>query len=280
MDAPIYSNDKRIETDCVLQKRVILLLSDKVIQNINYELSIVDHGIFFFPQYKEKKYIINSFPEEVFWNIVSRLYALLHDCGGKFLYDFFECVSSDGKQLIKPFPVTTNNDQVRLLRVQKFIVNLENLRHTEQHNMKPDSLLDRKLENNRRNIFKKIVKKEILCNDEWEQCISWLKKESDNLYTLLYERVQFLKEDATDLQKESLIGRYYNCLENYYERIMADVFKEVNYKKRKSCKGSYIKAMINKHQGEIIEQSLILLKKSSNKIDPYKVILQVVDSFI
>ena len=105
MVAPIYSNDKIIN-DEKLQRNIISLLSENTVKDLNSKLTLVDHGIYIFSQYREKRYIINDYAENIFWNMVSRLYVLLHDCGLDVLPYFLEVVQADGKQAIKPYPPT------------------------------------------------------------------------------------------------------------------------------------------------------------------------------
>lgn len=54
MVAPIYSNDK-ITNDEKLQRNIISLLSENTVKDLNSKLTFVDHGIYIFSQYREKR---------------------------------------------------------------------------------------------------------------------------------------------------------------------------------------------------------------------------------
>lgn len=280
MAAPIYSNDKIIN-DEKLQKHIISLLSENTVENLNSKLTFANHGIYIFSQYKEKRYIINDYAENIFWNMVSRLYVLLHDCGLDVLPFFLEVVKADGKQAIKPYPVTPSNDIHQFERATKFIESIIVLRHSEQHNMKPDSTIDTGKERKREKILREVSKKEIpQTESDWEKCIQWITSNCNNLYCLLNKRLVFLEEEATQTQKNFLLAGYYGCLERYYNRILVSVIMEVLRKRRKEYTEIYIKAIAGKNGKEIIDKSIELLKTSVKSVDPYKVILQAVDFYI
>ena len=195
MVAPIYSNDKIIN-DEKLQRNIISLLSENTVKDLNSKLTFVDHGIYIFSQYREKRYIINDYAENIFWNMVSRLYVLFHDCGLDVLPYFLEVVQADGKQAIKPYPVTPNSDIQQFERATEFIENIKVLRHSEQHNMKPDSVIDKGKERKREKILCGISNKKIpQTESDWEKCIQWITNNCSNLYCLLNKRLVFLEEE-------------------------------------------------------------------------------------
>lgn len=280
MNAPIYSNDKIIN-DEKARKNIISLLSDDTIKKINSRLTFAVHGIYIFSQYKEKGYIINGYAETIFFNLVSRLYVLLHDCGLNVLPFFLEIVEPDGRQSIKPYPVTSNSDKIQFEEANTFILDIKVLRHSEQHNMKPDSLGDEGKIRKRKKILYKILKKETPQTEaDWEKCIQWIASNCDNLYTLLSKRLDYLEKDSTSSQKQFLLGGYYRCLREYYNRILVSVIGEVLRKRRKCCNEAYIHAIAEKNGEQIIEKAIELLKVSDTRIDPYKVILQGVDLYM
>lgn len=280
MVAPIYSNDKIIN-DEKLQRNIISLLSENTVKDLNSKLTFVDHGIYIFSQYREKRYIINDYAENIFWNMVSRLYVLLHDCGLDVLPYFLEVVQADGKQAIKPYPVTPNSDIQQFERATEFIENIKVLRHSEQHNMKPDSVIDKGKERKREKILCGISNKKIpQTESDWEKCIQWITNNCSNLYCLLNKRLVFLEEEATEAQKNFLLGGYYGCLERYFNRILVSVIAEVLRKRRKRYNEIYIEAIAKEKSKEIVDKSIELLKSSVKSVDPYKVILQAVDYYI
>ena len=280
MVAPIYSNDKIIN-DEKLQRNIISLLSENTVKDLNSKLTFVDHGIYIFSQYREKRYIINDYAENIFWNMVSRLYVLLHDCGLDVLPYFLEVVQADGKQAIKPYPVTPNSDIQQFERATEFIENIKVLRHSEQHNMKADSVIDKGKERKREKILCGISNKKIhQTESDWEKCIQWITNKCSNLYCLLNKRLVFLEEEATEAQKNFLLGGYYGCLERYFNRILVSVIAEVLRKRRKGYNEIYIEAIAKEKSKEIVDKSIELLKSSVKSVDPYKVILQAVDYYI
>lgn len=277
MIPPIYSNDKIINDEKV-KKNIIILLSDETIKELNNKLTFTDHGIYIFSQYKEKRYIINGYAETIFWNMISRLYVLLHDCGLNVLPFFLEIVQSDGKQSIKPYPVTSNDDKIQFEKAIKFVEDIKILRHSEQHNMKPDSNVDEGKIRKRKKIFCKISRKEATETElDWEKCIQWIVSNCTNLYCLLSKRLDYLEEEATQLQRELLVAGYYRCLSEYYNKTLNSVIAEVLRKRRRIYTESYIIASTKKYEKQIIEKAIDLLKNSPIRVDPYKVILQAVD---
>ena len=68
---------------------------------------------------------------------------------------------------------------------------------------------------------------------DWEKCIQWITNNCSNLYCLLNKRLVFLEEEATEAQKNFLLGGYYGCLERYFNRILVSVIAEVLRKRRK-----------------------------------------------
>lgn len=280
MGAPIYSNDKTI-TDEKLQRNIIPLLSENVVQDLNNKVTFVNHGIYIFSQYCEKTYIINGYAESIFWNMVSRLYVLLHDCGMDILPYFLEVVKDDGKQAIKPYPITPYGDIQQFEMATEFIANIIALRHSEQHNMKPDSIVDRGKERKRKKLLCNISNKNNPQTEtDWEKCIQWITDNCSNLYCLLNKRLLFLEEEATPLQKDFLLGGYYGCLEKSYNRILDSVIVEVIRKQHKAYNEIYIQAIVKEKGKEIISKAIELLKNSVKTVDPYKVILQAVDFYI
>lgn len=213
--------------------------------------------------------------------MVSRLYVLLHDCGLDVLPYFLEVVQADGKQAIKPYPVTPNSDIQQFERATEFIENIKVLRHSEQHNMKPDSVIDKGKERKREKILCGISNKKIpQTESDWEKCIQWITNNCSNLYCLLNKRLVFLEEEATEAQKNFLLGGYYGCLERYFNRILVSVIAEVLRKRRKRYNEIYIEAIAKEKSKEIVDKSIELLKSSVKSVDPYKVILQAVDYYI
>lgn len=281
MDTPIYSDNKSIGKENELQGHIIAILSEEVVQEINSKITFASHGIYLFSQYKEKRYIINSYAEEVFWNMISKLYVLLNDCGSDVLLYFLEPVLNDGKQSIKPFPVTSNSDVERFEEAKSFVEIVKTLRHTQQHNMKPDSVRDVTKERTRKKILKKISKKEVPeSQEDWEKCIYWIWKECNNIYILLCERLDFVEKEATKLQKDFLLAGYYGCLEIHFDRNISDILAEIIRRKHKNHNDKYINAMVAKYKTEIISKTIELLKSSMRRVDPYKAILQAADSYI
>ena len=129
MRAPIYSNNPPLhDNDCKLQNRFIALLSDSIVDQINKSLTFVEHGIFLFIQYKENAYIVNSFPEEVFWNMINGLYKLIHDCSNEILDMFLQVVIKDGLQEIQPFQLTEETKVQKFENAKEFIKDIENMR--------------------------------------------------------------------------------------------------------------------------------------------------------
>ena len=281
MIAPIYSNNKTIGKENELRRHIIAMLSEDTIQEINSKITFVSHGIYLFSQYKERRYIINGYAEEVFWNMISRLYVLLHDCGSDVLLFFLKPVPNDGKQAIKPFPVTSGSDAKRFEKAKTFVENIKILRHTEQHNMKPDSVRDMAKERNRKKLLKKILKKEDPeTQEDWEKCICWIRNECNNIYELLCERLEFVEKEATKSQKDFLLSGYYGQLAIHFDRYISDILAELIRRNRKRCGDAYLKAMVEKNKTEIINKSIELLKSSVRSVDPYKAILQTADGYI
>lgn len=281
MRAPIYSNSKESDIAEETKIRIIKILSNDTIQELNEYVTFVEHGIYVFLQYKEKPYIINGFAEDIFWKIVSKLYILFHDSGSNILLFFLEIVPDDGKKSIKPFPVTSPKEVMSLEKAKEFINYINILRQTEQHNMKPDSVIDNSKENKRIKLFKKIIKKDIPESEkEWEKCIMWINQNCNNLYNALKRRLECLERETDPSKKELLLIGYYGCLEKYFQSNMYDLLMEISRRKRKNSQEMYIRALVKKQGDKMSNEIIELLKKSKRKVDPYKVALQVVDNYI
>ncbi len=281
MRAPIYSNNPPLhDNDCKLQNRFIALLSDSIVDQINKSLTFVEHGIFLFIQYKEDAYIVNSFPEEVFWNMINGLYKLIHDCSNEILDMFLQVVIKDGLQEIKPFQLTEEAKVQKFENAKEFIKDIENMRIAHYHNMKPVSEADKARVRKVEKKFQEILKNETgpKSDADWERCITWIYKNCKYIQELLDERINFLQTEATDVQKDLLCGSYYRCIRKYFRRIMYEIIKDVLKKKREDYSNkALIGALVNANQKEILDKMEKLIKNSNCRADPYHAALQAVD---
>ena len=276
---PIYSDTYDANIPEELKKHIIPLLKDDIVQGFNNQLTFIDHGIFIFPQYKSGRYIINAYPEDIFNKVVSKLYTLLHDCGSDILMLFLEIVVEDGKQALKPFPITPMNEQHLFKNASEFVDSINILRQSEQHNMKPDSKIDRSTLRKREKILKRISNDKMPeTQEEWERCILWIRNNCENLAVLLNARLSFVEKESSDLQKEIIVDKYYTSLRTYYKKNMFDILKDVSYRKSKNV--MYIRAICEKYKEEIANNAIELLKKAKTPIDPYKVVLQIAQNYI
>ena len=267
MITPIYSDTYEKNIPEAIKKHIIPLLQDETVQEFNNQITFIRHGIYIFPQYKAKRYIINGFQEEIFAKMVSRLYTLLHDSSGDILLLFLEIVVKDGMQMLKPFPITTEAEQEQFEKARKFVDSINILRQTEQHNMKPDSKNDCSTLRKQEKILKEISKNRMPeTQEEWENCISWIRRNCDNLVVLLNERF--------------FVERYYFCLRTYYKKNMFDILKEVSFRKHKKTNKMFIQANCEKYKEEIADKAIELLKRAKTPVDPYKAVLQIVQNYL
>ncbi len=281
MDTPIYSNNIAATKDEVLCKRIIHLLSETAVYNLNNKLTYIPHGICIFPQYKEKAYIINGYPENIFKSSVSRVYALLHDCGYKMVKFLLEPVVKDGMESLKPFLITEASDKILLEDAQKFIYDIEKIRHYEQHAMKVDSAVDKATEREYRRVLNKIINKDNPdTQDEWDRCVHWIVKNCNAIESILKERIKYIEEEANQSQKDFFCNTYYNCLEYYYEKIIDDVVETVYRNRHERKNKAFIKSIVEANRSKLVEEAIALLKKSEMVIDPYKVIVQATDLYL
>jgi len=281
MSSPIYSNDfEALDSDDKLKRHAISLLSKATVDDINTRLTFVKHGIFIFIQYRENSYIVNGFTEDVFWNIISNLYKLIHDCSGEIIKIFLQTVPHDGKEVLKPFNLTDINKAGKFDAALEFIQDIENMRIVHYHNMKPDSEQDKSR-------IKKVERKleKISGNNagpktevEWDKCISWVHTNCERIYMLLDERLKFLQTNATSTQRDSLRNQYYSRLEDFYEKSMFDIIKGLLRKKHIDNKDtSRIQALVNTNKEEIAQKALDLIENSSKRADPYYAVVQAAD---
>ena len=283
MSSPIYSNDFEVlDSNYVLKKHFIYLLSGATVDDINTRLTFVKHGIFIFMQYKENAYIVNSYPEDVFWNIINSLYKLIHDCGGEIIKIFLQIVHNDGKEVLKPFSLTDKNLVRKFEAALDFVQDIENMRIVHYHNMKPDSEQDnsriKKVENKLKQISGNSVTP--ITDAEWERCIYWIHTNCEQIYILLDERLMFLQTNSTLTQKNNLCNQYYCRLEDFYERIMFDIIKSLLRKKRTDNDANRIQSLVNVNKGEIVKKAVELIKKSSVRADPYHAVIQAADTIL
>lgn len=284
MSLPIYSNNSsKDDYDSMLEKHFILLLSDATVNELNSKLTFVKHGIYLFIQYKEKGYIVNSFPEEVFWSMINGLYRLIHDCSKEILELFLQVVQKDGFRVTKPFNPTDIANIKKFEDTMEFVKDIENMRIVHYHNMKPDSEIDK---SRIRKVEKKFLK--ILNSTtgphtdmEWERCIAWIYKNCKQLHELLEERLKFLQAEATQEQQNCLCDKYYYCLQNYYERTMFEIIKDVLRKKRtKNRDAALIQALGNKYKDDIVKKAIMLIKTATDRTDPYQAVIQAADTIL
>lgn len=281
MDTPIYSDAKISIIDDKFKRCVIEILSQNKVDEINESITVVKHGIYFFPQYKERKYIINGYAEDVFWKIVSRLYVLFHDCGCEMIKRMLEVVYKDGMQVLKPFDVTPGSETHKFEDALLFIDKIENLRHLEQHAMKPDSNADTYRVQKGKKLLTEIIRKnEPYSEHDWESCINWLNKNCTFLCNLLQDRIKFIEENATENQQEQLKGFYYSSLTHYFENNLYNIVLCVLRNSRRNDSNMNVEVIIRIHKTSIIQQSLDLLKKSGFKVDPFKAAVQATDTFM
>ena len=281
MCSPIYSNNPPENGyDSKLEKHFISLLSDATVSDINAKLTFVKHGIYLFIQYKEMGYVVNSFPEEVFWNMVNGLYRLIHDCSDKILELFLQVVKKDGFQAIKPFKQTDAHKVQQFEDAMEFIKDIENMRIVHFHNMKTDSITDKDKERKVEKKFQKILNNTIgpKSEAEWEHCITWIYKNCKNIQELLEERIKFLQTEATEEQRKLLCEKYYSCIRVYYNGIMFEIIKEILRKKRESYKDcTRILALVKENEEDIANKAIVLIQNADRRADPYLAALQAAD---
>lgn len=281
MSSPIYSNNPPVDGyDSKLQKHFIVLLSDSTVNEINTKLTFVKHGIFLFIQYKESGYIVNSFPEEVFWNMINGLYRLIHDCSNEILEMFLQVVKKDGFQAIKPFKLTDDAKVQKFEGAMEFIKDIENMRIAHYHNMKPDSEVDKARVRKAEKKFQKILKNATgpKSDAEWELCIKWIYKNCEHIQELLDERINFLQTEATQGQKNLLCASYYICIQEYCRRTMFEIIRDVLKKKRKNYNDRvWIQTLVNENREDIVDKVIMLIKNSDCRADPYHAALQAAD---
>lgn len=281
MCSPIYSNNPPENGyDSKLEKHFISLLSDATVSDINAKLTFVKHGIYLFIQYKEMGYVVNSFPEELFWNMVNGLYRLIHDCSDKILELFLQVVKKDGFQAIKPFKQTDAHKVQQFEDATEFIKDIENMRIVHFHNMKTDSITDKDKERKVEKKFQKILNNTIgpKSEAEWEQCITWIYKNCKNIQELLEERIKFLQTEATEEQRKLLCEKYYSCIRAYYNGIMFEIIKDILRKKRENYKDcTRILALVKENEEDIANKAIVLIQNTDSRADPYLAALQAAD---
>lgn len=242
--------------------------------------TFVKHGIYLFIQYKEIGYIVNSFPEEVFWNMINGLYQLTHDCGNEVLEMFLQIVRRDGFEVLKPFKITDDDKVQKFENAVEFIADIENMRIAHYHNMKPDSEVDKARVRKAKNKFQMILRNvaEPKSDAEWECCIAWIYKNCKHMQELLEERLKFMQTEATQEQKNRLCETYYSCIEKFCNRNMFEIIKDVLKKKRKKYNDRRrIQSLINENKEDIANKAIMLIKNSTCRADPYHAALQAVD---
>lgn len=281
MDTPIYSDTTMTTLDEKMKRCVIEILSQNTIDGINASITVIKHGIYIFPQYKERNYIINGYAEVKFWCIASRLYVLFHDCGGEIVKTILDVVYKDGRQVFKPFEITPNGEINNFSVALEFIENIEILRHLEQHGMKPDSLEDKSKVQKGIKLLKKITgKDEPYSENDWERCISWLNSNSVGIYNLLKSRIDFIEVKASETQKENLIRIYYSSLEKYFEKNLYNIVQSVCRKNHRYDRGINIEAIIKIHRDDIIKEAIKLLSTATSGVDPFIAAVQATDTFM
>lgn len=281
MCSPIYSNNPPEDGyDSKLEKHFISLLSDATVSDINAKLTFVKHGIYLFIQYKEIGYVVNSFPEEVFWNMINGLYRLIHDCSNEILELFLQVVKKDGFQAIKPFKQTDDAKVQKFEDAMEFVKDIENMRIVHYHNMKTDSETDKARVRKVEKRFQKILNNATgpISEAEWEHCITWIYKNCENIQELLEERIKFLQTEATEEQKNRLCENYYSCIRAYYNGIMFEIIRDILRKKRKKFNDSIrIQSLVNENKEDIANKAIMLIQNAVCRADPYIAALQAAD---
>ncbi len=281
---PIYSNHSTNDyPDQKLEKHVLILLSRETVDNINKRLSFAEHGIYIFIQYEEKAYIINGFSEDVFWSMVNGLYKLIHDCGNGMINNLLQEVPNDGFKSLSPFNVTERDMAQKLSGAKEFIIDIENMRTVNYHNMKPSSTIDQASIKKAEKRFQDILQnsKKPQTNAEWEGCISWVYRNCKILYKLINERLDFLETGATDKQQAYFCEKYYKCLNDYFQGNMYNIIKEALKKRRRdNINKLFIQSLVNKYKDKVSEKAVELVKCSDKRADPYFAAIQAADTIV
>lgn len=281
MSSPIYSNNPPADGyDSKLEKHFISLLSDATVNEFNTKLTFAKHGIYLFIQYRESGYIVNSFPEEVFWNMINGLYRLTHDCGNEVLELFLQVVKKDGFQAIKAFKLTDDAKVQKFEDAMEFVKDIEDMRIAHYHNMKPDSEADKARIQRTEKKFQKILKNATgpKTDTEWEHCITWIYRNCERIQELLEERLIFLQTEATQEQKNRLCANYYKCIQDYCNRTMFEIIRDVLRKKRKKYNDkTRIQSLVNENKEDIANKTVMLIENSVCRADPYHAALQAAD---
>lgn len=283
MSSPIYSNDVLTDNaDTKIQKYIIPLLLQDSVDNINEKIMFVKHGVYIFIQYKEERYIINSFAEDVFWNMVNALYKLVHDCDNGMLDVFLQVVEANGMQALKMFEVTDNLEKEKLNEATDFIKKIKEMRIVHYHNMSPDDQLDTYLKGRVQKALQKISNNNAGPQSEgdWERCIKWICRNCENIYSLLEKRLDFFETDATKEQRKKMLHKYYESIGNYCDKIMYKVIKSILRKKRGEKNNFYIQSLINEKSEIIKEKAKELIKNSDYKVEPYHAIFEAADTIM
>lgn len=285
MNEPIYSNYCGIQENLVREEHYIPLLQAKYVDEINQKLTFKKHGFFVFIQYQENPYIVNGFAEAVFWEMVNALYKLLHDSGNEQLNIFLGIVEANGMQTLQPFAVTGTEDKKKLEQIDEFRKRVNDLRLYHSHNMKPDSPEDSIRQNKVEAWLKKYSREGSIClkNQEWERCITYLHKQSVELERFLDKRMLFLENNSASMQKERISSLYYDALKKYYLRNMLEIIKDYVKKERKSHAGFAVNIQLisswkNTADDQIANKAVELIKYSTRRVDPYRAVLEAVDT--
>lgn len=283
MNSPIYSNELLGDScDSKIEKYNIPLLAQKTVDNINNKITFIEHGVYIFVQYKEEKYIVNGFAEDVFWNMVNALYKLIHDCDNGMLEIFLQTVKNDGKQVLGMFEVTGNLEAEKCDKAIEFIKKIKDMRIFHYHNMSPDDEMDIRLKKRVEKTFHKIYKKNNKTSNEkeWEKYIEWVCKNCENIRLLLEKRLSFFETNATELQKTRMCNAYYESIERYCDKMLYRIIEGILRKKRENRNPAYIQSFIKNNDDIIKEKAKELMKKAKCRVEPYHVIFEATETIM
>lgn len=220
------------------------LLQKKSIDSLNLRITVIKHGIFLFMQYTEKRHIRNDLPEPLFWDLIGKLYCLLHDCSNNV---FRLLIGSDDKYIEKRRCIFGDSlSQVNVYEITEFIRDVEKMRIVKYHNMNMSDIVDRSRVNDVKLKLSEIagVDGDLTQDEDWEKCVVWIRTKCNILYNFLQKMLEYIENSATTEQRKSLCDEYISAMEQYFERNIRGILKNIllyKYRKAEDVANSYIK---------------------------------------
>ena len=258
------------------------ILQKTTIDDINSRITVIKHGIFLFMQYTEKRHIQYNLPEPLFWELIGKLYCLLHDCQNNI---FRLLISSDATYIQKRRYIFGDLlSSINIGEITDFIEYVSKMRIVKYQNMNMSDRFDSDRVEDVKCKLSEIagVEGALKKDEDWEKCVLWIHANCNLLYDFLQKVLGYIENSSNAEQRKCLCQEYSSAVEQYLNGTngkMRGIFRNILlFKHRKN--EEVARAYINKYKKDVTNLTVKIIENSSVLVNPYEIAYQTADVFL